>query len=308
VNEVVGIKGFVYTTIPEWILDADISPYSVRLFGVLSRYIGSNEAAWPSRRLLAERMHCSIDRVDDSVKELTSIGAIVTDKRKRPDGSYSSNLYYMWPSIPEGVAAKTPLGSRQSPIGVAANLLQHERTLIERTLEKDISRSNEKKKKTRKSSFEYSVDFEELWSIYPRPVDKKGTFGCFNARIKEGVPYEELKTALEKYISLRHGEDLKYTMLPKTFFGPSERWKEFLPKSAKGKELSGDKLQSAIIYDEYDSEDGFWVDEKGNARFDNPAMMGYTRPTNDEGQLVDAGGNPYTLDAQGKRRSIDYWN
>ena len=306
-NNDIGVEGYRYAVIPEWILDAEISPYSVRLFGVLSRYVGNNEAAWPSRKLLATRMNCSIDRVDASIKELTELGALGTSKRKREDGSYTSNFYYLWPLIPEGVAAKTPLGSRQNTQGVAAKVLQHERTLIERTSVKDISPV--KKKRGRKSNTEYSAEFEELWEMYPRPVDKKGTYGCFNARLAEGVSIEEMKMGREKYIKLRSGEDLKYTMLPKTFFGPAERWKEFLPKECVKKNLDENGLISAVIYDQYDlSSSGKWFNpETGQDSLDNPALFGYNRPTNDEGQLVNAQGEPYSLDAQGIRRSINYW-
>lgn len=288
-TETVGIHGYRYATIPEWILDAEISPYSVRLFSVLSRYVGSNEAAWPSRRLLAERMHCSVDRVDASIKELVEIGAISTVRRHREDGSYTSNFYYLWPLTSEGVAAKTPLGSRQNDPTLAANLLQHERTLIERTLKKDTS--SEKKKRN-----SYDDDFESLWKLYPRKVNKSGSAKAYCTARKRGATHEELMTATKNYALERTGQEERFTLHAQTFFGPNDRWRDYLPStSTYAYELSGEEKKACALYDDYD----------GGKTNINPAKNGYSRPINSRGQLIDAQGRPFELDtASGRRRYL----
>jgi len=305
-NKPFGVEGFIYTTIPEWILDADISPYAVRLFGVLSRYVGSNEAAWPSRKLLAERMHCNIKTVDSSIKELVELGAISTTKRKREDGSYTSNFYYLWPMIREGVGNETVLGSPPNGIGVGNETVQHERTLIERTLKKDIISPKTEVKKTRKAKV-YTPEFDALWAIYPRKENKPGAYEAYNGRIKDDkIPYEVLLRATEAYAKLRANEDDKFTLQAKTFYGPNRRYEDYLPKVEEMSSLTEAQLVLAEIYEDWDFFGG-WIDPKTQEqRVDNPIKFGYTRPTNVKNQTVDINGKPYQLDNQGKRQSVKY--
>jgi len=70
--------------------------------------------------------------------------------------------------------------------------------------------------------------FTEAWNGYPRKVGKPAALKAFHARTVEGVPQEELVTAAKNYGEKRRGEDPQYTMLPATFFGPNERWKEYI--------------------------------------------------------------------------------
>jgi hypothetical protein len=83
-----------------------------------------------------------------------------------------------------------------------------------------------------------------------------------------------------------------------TFFGPDERWRDYLPVEEK---ISDEQQLAAGIYDLYDG--GCPWDGENN--FDNPAKYGYTRPVNSKGQLVDSNGFIYELDtASGKRKYI----
>jgi hypothetical protein len=64
-------------TVPDWLLDADISDCAVRLYAVLVRHGQSPDPRMPSRAMLAWRVHQrSTDSVDRAMEELVRIGAV----------------------------------------------------------------------------------------------------------------------------------------------------------------------------------------------------------------------------------------
>jgi len=72
--------------------------------------------------------------------------------------------------------------------------------------------------------------FNSLWEKYPRKINKAGARSVVIARLKssKGALLPELSEAVANYAALRAGQDQSFTMHPKTFFGPQERWKDFL--------------------------------------------------------------------------------
>jgi hypothetical protein len=292
-------SGYTYAVTPEWILDADISDRAIRLFGVLSRYVGNNDGAWPSRKTLAERMHCSLPSVDSSIKELISIKALSVERRKRKDGSYTSSMYYLWPMTEGGVAKDIVYGSQKNSTRVAKDIIQHERTLIERESEKE---SIDVKKRQK---VDYTEDFSEIWNIYPRRDNKSGGYKSYRATLNRGVDKEQLLLATKNYAKERMGQNVEYTLQAQTFFGPNERWRDFLPSTeSESYKMSADDLKSAKVYDEYDSF-SFWTLPSGDVSLDNPAGHGYTRPVDHKGQLIDSSGRAFQIDtASGKRKYI----
>lgn len=79
---------------------------------------------------------------------------------------------------------------------------------------------------------EYTPDFEEFWSIYPRKVNKVGAFKKWRARLKEkgGPTKEQLIQAARNYADYCHkrGTEEEFILHAATFLGPQERWKDFL--------------------------------------------------------------------------------
>lgn len=81
----------------------------------------------------------------------------------------------------------------------------------------------------------YPEAFERLWSEYPqRPNNpKKPAFKQYQRRLLEGVPVLTLLGAVMNYAGqMRHAGKVgtEYVMQAQTFFGPNERWVEFVPK------------------------------------------------------------------------------
>src|SRR3954454_15487926 len=83
-NEDVLVLEQHFAIVPEWVLDADISDASLRLYAVLLRYGQTSGNRMPGRRLLASRLHKrSRDSVDRALKELVGISAVVVQHRRQ---------------------------------------------------------------------------------------------------------------------------------------------------------------------------------------------------------------------------------
>ncbi len=84
-----------------------------------------------------------------------------------------------------------------------------------------------------KAISDYSTDFEELWSVYPRKADKAQAYKKYKARLEDGFAYEQLLEAAKNYANqckLDRTED-KYIKHGKTFFGESTPFLDYLPKN-----------------------------------------------------------------------------
>lgn len=96
-----------FALVPEWLLDADVSAQAIRLYAVLSRYADRDGNAYPSRKLLAERLKVrSKDTVDRALKELVDAHALTIRGRVDEAGDQTSNHYIVHRTAPEGVAAR----------------------------------------------------------------------------------------------------------------------------------------------------------------------------------------------------------
>ncbi len=95
--------------------------------------------------------------------------------------------------------------------------------------------STHKKSTDKKPTIEaHRKEFEEvIWPPYPKKKDKQAAFKAYCARRNAGVPFEDLKTAEERYIGERKGTQPDYIKNLATFFAaPKDRmpapWQEYL--------------------------------------------------------------------------------
>ncbi len=91
------IYGEAFATVPESLLDGDVSDRAIRLWCVLARLANQGGRAYPGRPHLAERLRCSVQSVDRAMDELREGGWVVSEPTHRPDGSRSTNNYFQWP-------------------------------------------------------------------------------------------------------------------------------------------------------------------------------------------------------------------
>lgn len=118
-----------FATIPEWLLEADVSDRAVRLYGILVRHADQRGTAFPSYRRLADRLRCGERSVMRAMQELVNVKALKIEERRRPeDGGQTSNLYILTPG---GVSPVSGGGATDAPGPVPAQTPQ-EREPVER--------------------------------------------------------------------------------------------------------------------------------------------------------------------------------
>lgn len=101
---------YLFATLPEWILYADVSPLSVRLWCVLQREADrKTKRATIGRGKLAEILRCSTDTVDRAMKELVELGAVGIRERYR-DGAQKVRLPNQYVLINEPPPSRTVAG------------------------------------------------------------------------------------------------------------------------------------------------------------------------------------------------------
>ena len=93
---------------------------------------------------------------------------------------------------------------------------------------------------------DYSDDFLAAWAIYPprgeHPNPKKAAYQAWRSRLKEGLTVETLTACTQEYAryckrAAKTGTES--VMMAATFYGPNERWRDFLPAPKQGGDDSG---------------------------------------------------------------------
>ena len=97
-----------------------------------------------------------------------------------------------------------------------------------------IAKSKSKSKNNTTCSM-FENEFEKLWEIYPRKQSKKIALAAYTARRNEGITEEDLEKATGHFVEqmLRERRDESKIMLGSTFYGPNERWQDYLTDSVE---------------------------------------------------------------------------
>ena len=117
----------------------------------------------------------------------------------------------------------------------------------------------------------YSLEEEEIWKAYPKREGqnpKKAGIEGYRKWLAAGIDHPTLLAAVQMYAESR--PDPEYTMMARTFFGPEERWRDFLPsdpnKSETPREIT--PVQAWTTYDE----GGWYLDGVGMTVYDEPPV------------------------------------
>ena len=307
------VKGKAYTVIPEWILYEKVGASAVRLFGVLGRYLGTNEFAWPSRKKLSAKMGCSLSTVDRAIDELEKIGAIRVEYRYAEKGSQTSSLFYLWP-----FEIDPPLVKSDDPPLSDLTTLPSSKVIDELTLNERTKVSN--------SSTPTSSEGEKVWSDEVRNLTSELAGWISLNGFKTFTPGPKQYGHIDKMIRIDKRDPLEiYQVIQwcqKDAFWNSNILSTMKLRQQYDKlvgrmraegivvgalqlfELSPEEYDIAEAYDAYDDHREWYNSKTGEFTLDNPSALGYSRVHNDQGQLIDSSGVPYTLDVQGVRRSI----
>ena len=110
------------------VIDTDISDAAFRVYSLLLRYGNTSGQRMPSRKLLAVRLHRSVDAVDRAVRELADTG-LVRIEHRRAGRRNLTNRYHLTTHDPNGTGttgggrrsaptpSATPQVDRDAPVG-----------------------------------------------------------------------------------------------------------------------------------------------------------------------------------------------
>lgn len=113
-----------FAIVPDWVITAQISDAAFRVYSMLLRFGNTSGCRMPSRALLGQRLHRSVDSIDRALRELSGSGIVRVEHRH--DGrQFRSNRYHVRTSPPPAQAggrnaAATP--GRTSAARVAAEV------------------------------------------------------------------------------------------------------------------------------------------------------------------------------------------
>lgn len=153
---------------------------------------------------------------------------------------------------------------------------------------------------------EYSEKFKTLWKLYPNKKNKIGAYKKYKATLKahSDVTHEILLLAVENYRLAKQGVEESYLLHGSTFFGPDQRWRDWLTKE-EDQSLLEFEMESAVIFDRWDA-DMCWVSpDTGEECFQNPTIHGYIRPRGPQNTFVASDGTLYEFDSSGRRVAVE---
>jgi hypothetical protein len=74
----------------------------------------------------------------------------------------------------------------------------------------------------------FEQEFNQLWASYPRKEARKTALDAYQARRREGIPLEVLTQATGNFARMMADRERDKVLHGATFFGPNERWKDYL--------------------------------------------------------------------------------
>ena len=196
-----------FAMMPEWVLDAGLSPSAIVVYLTLARYANRrSRSCYPSKRTIQERSRLSHGTVSKALTELRAAGAITTTRRNI-GGRPTSNVYILHMAGPFG-----------QPQPAIEALVPKSAALIPKTGTQTIQGNQ-----TREDiSIAQNSKFDEFWSAYPRRVGKGQARKAWD-RATKVTPYEVIIEAAKQFAELRQGQDQTYTPYPATWLH-GERW------------------------------------------------------------------------------------
>jgi hypothetical protein len=103
-----------FAVVPEWVIDSEISDAAFRVYSLLLRFGNTSGQRMPSRKLLAVRLHRSVDAIDRAVRELADHGLLRVEHR-RAGRRNLTNRYHLTTRQPSPTTTPDGGGRRSAP-------------------------------------------------------------------------------------------------------------------------------------------------------------------------------------------------
>lgn len=210
-----------FAMIPEWVLDASLSPSAVVVYCTLARYANrESRTCYPSKETIAERAGLSLNTVSRCLAELKEVGAI-SSKRRNINGIPTSNVYILHMVGPNGVLQAGNEVEALVPNfeALVPNFEAHLPNSGTR-----IRQSNQTKR-TRNispSSEDDEEKFQQFWSVYPKRKDVAKARVAFKKALSK-ASLEVIVAGAQRYAQARLNKDPQFTKLPTSWLN-AQAW------------------------------------------------------------------------------------
>lgn len=186
-----------FSTVPEWLIYADVSAYAVRVWAVIDRKADTDTGyAEVPLATIARLARCSVNTVKKAIAELEDIEALEVERgRLTTEGDPDSNAYMLLSSDP---SRRDGGGSRGDLPGPSRDDLREGHDVTDgvghevATKTKASIESPERKLSVRDR-------FDEFWTVYPRKVGKGAARAKWCQRVKNGADPEVLIVAGRRF-------------------------------------------------------------------------------------------------------------
>lgn len=260
-----------FAMVPEWLLEADVSDGSVRLYGFLARYASSaTGVAYPKRETLAHRMRKSVRSVSTYLKELESVGAIISTPKFRKGSREQDGNYYTVMLVQRETGLQNPAepdcNTLQAPL---ATHCKPRTRASEREPVNDITPPPPTDGdgqgaldlvaepsppagggSTRKRD-EYPPEFAAFWEVYPKKADKRAALKAWKAAKKRVlIDDNQLVVAAQSYRDDPNRDD-QFTKNAATWLN-ADAWENGpLPQRNAPRNKAQDRLDNNMSVMEY---------------------------------------------------------
>ena len=103
---------------------------------------------------------------------------------------------------------------------------------IENTLNQILELMTKPKREQKVRQLDYDTNFNDIWEKYPKRLGnnpKNLAYRAYNARIAEGIKWEDLMVGVKRYKAFcdaTHKTGTEFVMQASTFFGPRYEFEE----------------------------------------------------------------------------------
>lgn len=290
-----------YTRIANPILDAlccaDFSPREFRVvhFVIRETYGWQVKQKRMSGEFIASKVKLDPSRCSKVLNELIRRDVIIRHGGSRSPVSLNKNVDDWKPRV--GSKRQPPSKCAESAHCEPSESAHCEPAYKERkettpSLRSGVS-GKPSKKSPAKSALEYTEEFEQAWSQYPKRAGsnpKRDAFKAWRARLAEGVSPDEMIAGVQRYaahIQIKGSSATEFVMQGKRFFGPAAEfendWTTPAP-SANGYGAQGGQYANRSATDAKRAEQ-----DRIAARLANPNDDGWMDGLFEEGSAAGAG-------------------